>query len=121
METIKIMQGDVIARSIEKLPEGAVRTENKPVALGETHGHAHVVTGDAERYEARGSVFFLVKTMALLQHVRMEAMENGENWKTTRPLPVADHKPHVLPAGVYEFFIQNEYNPYEKVFQKVID
>ena len=73
METIKIMQGDVIACTIEKLPEGAVKTENKPIALGEGHGHAHVVTGDEDRYEVGGRVIFLVKTLALLQHIRMEA------------------------------------------------
>ena len=121
MEKIKIMQGDVISWTIENLPEGEVRTENKPVALGERHGHAHVVTGDVERYEAAGRVFFLVKTIALLQHIQIEAMKNPSDWETTGLLPMADHKPHTLPAGLYEFCIQNEYNPYEKVFQKVID
>lgn len=54
MKTIKIMQGDVIAHTVDKLPEGAVRTENKPVALGEIHGHAHVVTGDGDKLPAWG-------------------------------------------------------------------
>ena len=115
------MQGDVIACTIEKLPQGAVKTENKPVALGERHGHAHVVTGDVERYEVNNRVIFLVKTLALLQHVNISAMKSKADWETTEALPIADHKPHTLPAGVYEFFIQNEYNPYEKIFQKVID
>jgi hypothetical protein len=48
-------------------------------------------------------------------------MKDKANWETTQTLPVADHKPHTLPAGVYEFFIQNEYNPSAQVFQKVLD
>lgn len=121
MENLRIMQGDVIAFRIEQMPEGAVRTENKPVALGETHGHAHVVTGDVERYEFNNQVIFLVKTIAILQHINIAVMENKANWKTTEELPVADHKPHMLPAGLYEFTIQNEYNPYKRVFKKVTD
>jgi hypothetical protein len=115
---LKIMQGDVIAFSIDRLPEGAVRTENKPVALGEIHGHAHVVTGDVERYEAKGRVIFLVHTLAMLQHINIDLMEDRKNWDAKEILPVADHKPHALPAGIYEFVIQNEYNPYTKILQQ---
>lgn len=118
---MKIMQGDVIAQTVKKLPEGAVKTENKPIALGEIHGHAHVVTGDAERYELNGRVFFLVKTIAMLQHINIAVMENRANWKATEALPVADHRPHTLQAGIYEFCIQNEYNPYKKIFEQVKD
>jgi hypothetical protein len=121
MKTIKFHQGDVQGRTIDQLPEGAVRTENKPLALGEKHGHAHVVTGDVERYEINNRVIFLVKTLAFLQHIHLSAMENEANWKTTELLPIADHRPIELPAGIYEFFIQNEYNPYKKIFEKVID
>jgi hypothetical protein len=81
-----------------------------------------VVTGDAERYEANGRVFFWVKTFAILQHVNIMIMEqNEENWNTKKELPRADHKPITLRSGIYEFFIQNEYNPFAKVFKKVID
>jgi hypothetical protein len=121
MGKIKFHQGDVQGCTIDGLPEGAVKTENKPLALGEKHGHAHVITGDAERYEVDGRVIFFVKTMAVLQHVNIEIMKDKENWTTTELLPVADHKPITLEKGVYEFCIQNEYNPYKKVFEAVLD
>lgn len=121
METIRFHQGDVQGCTIAMLPEGTVKTENKPLALGEKHGHAHVVTGDVERYEKGRRVFYLVRTLAVLQHLNVEIMKNGENWKTTELLPVADHKPIPLKAGMYEFFIQNEYNPYRKIFEQVKD
>jgi hypothetical protein len=118
---LKIMQGDVIAYTLDTLPQGARKTANKPIALGEIHGHAHVLTGDVERYEVNSHVIFLVKTMAILQHINIALMENKGNWETTEQLPVADHNPVTLPAGIYEFVIQNEYNPYKKIFQQVLD
>jgi hypothetical protein len=120
-DLIRLMQGDVIAYTISELPSGAIRTENKPIALGEIHGHAHVLTGDVDRYEVNNRVIFFVKTIAVLQHINIELMKNKSNWKTTKELPSADHNPHTLPAGIYEFVIQNEYNPYKKIFEKVID
>jgi hypothetical protein len=121
MKTVRFHQGDVQGCTVSKLPEGAVKTANRPLALGDKNGHAHVVTGDAERYESKGRVFFWVKTFALLQHINMEIMKDRALWNTTQELPVADHKSIPLKAGVYEFYIQNEYNPYKKIFEKVID
>lgn len=121
MKKIKFHQGDVIGFTIDKLPEGAKKTENKPVALGEVHGHAHVITGDVERYEINSRVMFWVKTTAILQHVNIEVMKQKGAWGTTKELPMADHKPHVLQEGIYEFVIQNEYNPYKKIMEKVVD
>ena len=114
-------QGDVQFTAIRELPEGVIKTENKPLALGSRSDHAHILTGAVERYEIGNHVIFEVKSKAVLQHVTVSAMENEANWKTTKELPVADHKPIHLKKGIYEFFIQNEYNPYKKVFEKVID
>lgn len=36
-------------------------------------------------------------------------------------LPIADHGSHLLPEGIYEFYIQNSYNPYTKLMEQVID
>ena len=114
-------QGDVQFTTIGELPENAIKTENKPLALGTRSDHAHLITGNVERYESGSRVIFEVKSKAVLQHVTMSAMENKANWKTTKELPIADHKPIHLEKGIYEFFIQNEYNPYKKVFEKVVD
>jgi hypothetical protein len=74
-----------------------------------------------ERYTVDRRVIFFVKTQAILQHINLSLMENKKNWETTEVLPVADHKPITLDRGYYEFCIQNEYNPYTKIFEKVKD
>lgn len=122
METnhlIKGHQGDFIFAQIESLPAGAIRTENKPLAVG-SGGHAHAVTGDVERYELGDRVFFDVKRAAALQHVDAAAL-TPETYKSEALLPEKDHHPHVLPAGVYEFWIQKQYNPYKKAMEAVQD
>lgn len=121
MKEIRIMQGDVIACTIEKLPEWAVEVKNKPIALGERHGHAHIVTGDVKRFDAKGRILFMVMKMgAMLQHVKLDEVQSGD-WDSVKPLPVADHGHIRLAPGIYEFFIQNEYNPYKKLMEKVRD
>jgi len=119
---IKFHQGDVIGCSLDRLPEGAVEVKNSPIALGETHGHAHVLTGDVKRYQHQNRIFFLVLQIpAILQHTHIANMESEEAYSTTDVLPVCDHKPITLPPGLYEFWIQNQYNPYKKLMEQVRD
>jgi hypothetical protein len=121
MSRIKFMQGDVQGRSLSSLPKGAKRITNKPIALGEFSGHQHVLTGEVELFEFEGKVFAVVGSDgARLQHVH-ESNFKLKDYKSTKELPMADHKSHLLPEGVYEFFIQNSYNPYKKLMEKVID
>ncbi len=126
MNKIRGHQGDVQFTTIEKLPNGCEEVRNKPLALGEVHGHAHVLTGDVKRFEKKDNglirVFYQVYSGgAVLQHTNISLMTSEEKYKTTEVLPVADHKPHILEPGIYEFCIQNEYNPYSKLMEKVID
>lgn len=121
MKTIKFHQGDVIGRSIASLPKEAKKISNKPIALGEHSGHMHVLTGDVEMFEFEGKILTAVgKDGARLQHVH-ESNFNSGLWQTTEELPLADHKSHVIPEGIYEFHIQNSYNPYSKLMEKVLD
>ncbi len=121
MNTIKGHQGDVQFRSLKNLPEGATKIESKPIALREHSGHMHVLTGDVQHFELNGKLYAAVGgDGARLQHVH-ESNFTAKCWQTTEELPVADHKSHPLPEGVYEFFIQNSYNPYAKLMEKVID
>ena len=120
-ETIRGHQGDVQFATVNELPKEAVEIKNSPIAYGETNGHAHIVTGNVKRYEHSGRLFFVVMQLgAMLQHVRISEMDE-KAYQTTKELPMADHKPVLLPPGVYEFWIQNQYNPYKKIFEKVID
>jgi len=114
-------QGDVQFKQVEKLPEGAKKVENKPIAYGEHSGHQHVLTGDVEMFEIEGRLVAVVGgDGARLQHIHESKMTPAA-WKKTEELEKADHFSHLLPEGVYEFYIQNAYNPLSKVFEKVID
>lgn len=121
MKTIKGHQGDVMFKSLSSLPSNAIKIPNKPIALGEHSGHQHVLTGDVELFEFEGRLYAVVGSDgAMLQHVHESNFKQAD-YRSTRELQKADHRPHRLPEGVYEFFIQNSYNPYKKLMEKVID
>lgn len=122
MEKLQGHQGDVQFKKIDSIPEGATKIDNKPVALGEHSGHMHIVTGPTvEMFEFEGRIFTSVGgDGASLQHIH-ESKLTPMAWKKVETLEKADHAPHFLPAGVYEFFIQNAYNPLAKAMEKVID
>jgi hypothetical protein len=117
---IKGHQGDVQFKSTS-LPEGAVKISLKPIALGEHSGHQHVLTGDVELYEFQGKIFAVVGSDgATLQHVH-DSKFNHKMYTSNKMIDKADHNPVSFTEGVYEFFIQNAYNPFKKIFEKVID
>lgn len=121
MKNVKGHQGDVQFRSIGKLPAGATKVGNKPIAYGEHSGHQHVLTGDVAMFEHEGKVYASVGADgARLQHIH-ESKMTKRGWSSTKELEKADHGSHLLEEGIYEFYIQNSYNPYSKLMEKVID
>lgn len=121
MSTIKGHQGDVQFASILEIPKNAVQILHRPLALGEHSGHMHVLTGDVQLFEVDGRIIAAVGSDgARLQHVH-ESNFTPECYKSTEEIKIADHNSHLLPAGNYEFWIQNSYNPYAKMMEKVID
>lgn len=121
MKSIKGHQGDVQFATINSVPKGAIKIQNRPIALGEHSGHMHVITGDVSLFELNGRTFAAVGADgARLQHCH-ESNFTDKCWTTTKEIHVADHKSHWLPEGVYEFTIQNSYNPYSKLMEKVSD
>jgi hypothetical protein len=120
-KSIKGHQGDVQFKSINSIPAGAKRVANRPIAYGEHSGHQHVLTGDVELFEFQGRLIAAVGSDgARLQHCH-ESNFSAACWNSTKEVVVADHKSHLLPVGNYEFYIQNAYNPYSKLMEKVID
>lgn len=118
---IKGHQGDVQFKQVDTIPSNAKKISHKPIALGEHSGHQHIVTGDVELFEVDGRIIAAVGSDgAMLQHIHESNFKLG-NYSTRETLPMADHKPHFLPQGNYEFFIQNSYNPFAKLMEKVID
>lgn len=121
MKSIKGHQGDVQFRAIASIPKGAKKIADRPIAYGEHSGHQHVLTGDVELFEFEGRIIAAVGIDgARLQHCH-ESNFTDRCWKTTEEIPVADHLSHLLPEGVYEFHVQNSYNPYSRLMEKVID
>jgi hypothetical protein len=121
MSKLKGHQGDVQFAAIDKIPATAVPVKNRPIAYGEHSGHQHVLTGDVEMFEFEGRLIAAVGSDgARLQHCH-ESNFTDKCWTTTEEIQVADHASHLLPQGNYEFYIQNSYNPYSKLMEKVID
>lgn len=118
---IRFHQGDVQGKSIPALPQGAKKINNKPIAYGEHSGHQHVLTGDVQMFEVEGRIITVIGgDGARLQHIH-ESKLTTTAWKKTKELEKADHASHLLNKGIYEFHIQNAYNPYSKLMEKVID
>ena len=91
--------GDVQFKMIDKLPQNAIKVENKPLAYGEISGHVHILTGNVEMFEIEGKTFAIVgNDGARLQHV-LEHNVKPELLTRTEEMPVADHKSILLPPG----------------------
>lgn len=119
-KNLKGHQGDVFFKQICALPEGAVPCTNEPIALGEQSGHMHVLCGDVQMHKMPdGKIVSVIgEKGAVLRHVHES---NFKGFETKEDMQVADHEPHTLEKGVYEFWIQNEYNPFSKMLDKVTD
>jgi hypothetical protein len=119
---IKGMQGDVQFKMINKLPENVKKINNAPLAYGEISGHIHVLTGDVEIFGIGEKRYAKIgKKRARLQHILEGNLKDASCMMEVKELPVADHKSILLPQGIYEFGIQKQYDPFEKIFKRVID
>lgn len=110
------IQGDVALRKCKSIPQGAVKIDDQPLALGETSGHAHVIVSDKqspthELFVHNGVTYVAVGSDgAQLQHVRLKTGEK------------ADHDAIDLAENtIYQVILQNEYNPEAEAFQRVED
>jgi hypothetical protein len=121
IKSIKGHHGDVQFKMIPSLPSNVKKINNVPLAYGEISGHVHVITGDLDLFEMKEKMFAVVgNDGARLQHV-MENNLTPNCMMEVRELPIADHKSILLPPGTYEFGIQKQFNPFEEIFQKVLD
>jgi len=121
MQKLQGHQGDVQFKQIDSIPAKAVKIENKPIAYGEHSGHQHVLTGDVQLFEVDGKIIAAIGIDgARLQHCH-ESDFSAKCWTSTDEVKVADHASHLLGEGIYEFYIQNSYNPYSKIMEKVVD
>lgn len=118
---IKGHQGDVQIKMVRSLPPNAVKVENKPLAHGKVSGHVHILTGDVDLFEIEGTTYAVIGSGgARMQHV-LEHNLKSSCMMETKEMLIADHKSILLPKGIYEIGIQKQYNPYEKIFENVVD
>ena len=106
MKNIRFHQGDVIGASID--------------AISDRTKHAHVLTGNVERYEVGKRVIYKVNEESTLQHVSLLSMDE-ESYRSPTERKWEDHKPIRLSPGIYEFWIQQTYNPYTQLMEDVRD
>jgi hypothetical protein len=122
-QLIKGHHGDVQFRQLVSIPSEAKKIENKPIAYGEHSGHQHIITGESiDLFEMPDGTLIAVvgKDGGRLQHIH-ESKLTTKAWRETKELEKADHNSHLLSPGIYEFWIQNSFNPYSKLMEKVID
>jgi len=86
--------GDVLIAVADAIPKDARALPHCVLAEGETTGHAHRIEGAglADLFELRGERFL---------HITAESAR----------LIHEEHKPIILPRGVYRVWIQREYTP----------
>jgi hypothetical protein len=104
-----LRQGDVALMPTSKIK--GIKKENNVVAYGEVSGHHHVAVGDCALIEANGNMYVITgKGKSFLAHLK-----EGD-------MTMADHHPIELePETTYEVRIQNQYNPYSKLMERVLD
>jgi hypothetical protein len=114
--------GDVQSIEIDSLPENVKKCEPKPVAYGEKSGHLHVITGDYEMFEDNDFKYIKVgKCGAFNQHVH-ESVFKKSGFDSLELLQKADHNSAVYkPNTIHKIGIHKAYQPYKKIFEKVID
>lgn len=98
-------QGDVLMKSLNKLPAEAkhIKRASKGYILaeGEVTGHSHAVLDEIEMFEKNGLRFIRADNEFTVTH--------------------QEHQPIVVPPGVYQLDIVQEYDHFAEEARRVID
>lgn len=116
-------QGDVQIRRVDSIPSDAILIQNKPIALGEKSGHMHVMCGEAVEevyaHPATNRMYFKIGDGGSILHHIHESDFEGYGVKVQDRM--ADHPAIEFAPGIYETWIQTEFNPYTKHFDTITD
>lgn len=107
-------QGEITIFKISKLPDGLAastegRTTKGAIISHSESGHHHVLTGGAEVLE-RVSVVGMKCLYAILDEPA-ELIQDA----------AVPHDSHSLPAGIYEFRLAREFDPFAEQARRVAD
>jgi hypothetical protein len=106
MENKCIRHGDVILMPIKSF-EGAAEQHNQyTVAHGEVTGHHHTLYP-----------LTIGAMLTLFQDGEKRAIKIDCEWS----LKHQEHSELKIPAGMYEIGIEREYDPFQKLINKVVD
>jgi len=83
------------------------------LALGESHNHAHVITGNIT-FDAHGRIIVSEDSNAVLKHLLEKPWieEGKEVWS-------GEHKDITLTPGIYEPVLQEVFDPLSKRIERV--
>ena len=96
-----IRHGDLILKRIDTIPKEAKQTDNMTLALGEATGHHHTLQGNCQVYQQGETKYVSSEGKAVLTH--------------------PEHNTVTIEKGNWKMDIEQEYDPFEKIIQKVRD
>jgi len=117
MKTTIGAQGEITIRVIDALPADvtlnpvADRTDKGTIISRSERGHHHVLLGDAEVME---NVTGVPQGMRILYAILKQPSALVQD----APVP---HESQTLPAGIIEFRIAREYDPFSEISRRVTD
>lgn len=111
-------QGDIMVKTIGKLPEGLKKVEDRILAHGEFSGHCHYITSSSNEAvlledPTDGKMYLDIPEHVLDAHLE-HLLEGTGVW-------TKEHTKVAVPSGVYEVQIHQQWNPYAKAIEKVRD
>lgn len=91
--------------------------KSRVIAQGEVTGHSHIIIGECEIIDKEDGVYIKAGKNCAIKHLlEIPFVEEGKEIWTQ------EHDDIPLKKGeTYKYIQQQEYNPYEKVIEQVMD
>ncbi len=128
MTTLKLVQGDVVLRKIEKMPEGLRKIDGTILQQSETTGHNHHFRPGAKvELYADPKHASAAKTITPDEgkYILVYEDETLYHGKGFDPKPfekkLGDHDSMPVPAGLYKVTIVREFDPFTQLARQVRD
>lgn len=114
-------QGDTQWYLIDSIPNIAKKVEKQFIAASEQSGSVHALGGNYDMYEYEEGFILDVKEECILNHTFEQNIKAEDGLNKTSILPKKDHRHSLIVPGKYFVGIQRRYDPFNKLWSKVID